>query len=350
MVRRLIACVLPSALALACGSLPDDPSRPEALATLEGQLTNQGSLPLDGDVRIAVIWRRPRPGGGVAFSVVEDVPVEPVFPSKFRIALRSPPPAAVMVSAADAFGGDANDGTDPTGPDRGAPEPARARGAASGVRSTALGPQDGPAAGDLRVALGTLVAYVDENRNGRLDLVDEGARDFIDRVVATNDELVLGYFEGDVGAAAPHFEVGPGPGYNLVDTCRRAERPRASDEPPPAEGACTGWRASPASAPFTLPVTASPNLNEQMCTNGGGEGSGSTGGFPGLPAPSVQPDRYPAPDDPNLRCGDGGTSYLVEECVTVSEGLCKGTRTDCRTTAGYRRPDPVPAGWPCPGP
>jgi hypothetical protein len=349
---RLLFCLPPALLVAACGSLPDDPSEPDALATLEGQLTNQSAVPLEGDVRIAVIWRRPS-GDGVTFSVAEDVPVEPVFPSKFRVVLRNPPPEEAMVPANDVF--------EVPSDEPGVPEPfplpndgregAPVAASKGGLRASALRAQENALPPDLRVAMGTLVAYVDDNRNGRLDLVEEGAPGFVDRVVATNDGLLLGYFEGTIPSPFPEFEAPPAPGYNfLVDTCAGGDGSVSSDDPLPTGGPCVGFQASSTGTPFALPVTDAPGLNDLMCKNGGSEGGGSVGGSPPLPDPSVQPERYPSPGDPTLQCAGDGSSYTLFVCETYSEGLCKGVTTTCNTTEGYRRPDPVPAGWPCPSP
>ncbi|HEU4537161.1 MAG TPA: hypothetical protein VFS00_23730, partial [Polyangiaceae bacterium] len=214
MKLRLLSYVVPALLVAACGSLPEDPSETEGLATLQGELTNQGALPLDGNVRIAVIWRRPDVGGQISFSVAEDVPVEPVFPSKFRVVLHNPPPEEAMIVASEVFP-DPDDG--PGNPEPGTPEPYPAPPAPTpaGLEPSAVVAQDGGGLPpDLRVAMGTLVAYVDENGNGRLDLVEEGAPGFLDRVVGTNKELLLTYFEGTIPDPMPGFMAPPAPGYN----------------------------------------------------------------------------------------------------------------------------------------
>ncbi|MCU0685392.1 MAG: hypothetical protein MUF34_24660 [Polyangiaceae bacterium] len=370
MKLRLLSCLTPLLFVAACGSLPDDPSETEGLATLQGELTNQTSLPLDGNVRIAVIWRRPEAGGQITFSVAEDVPVEPVFPSKFRVVLRNAPPESAMVNIGEIFGHGGDGGTaepQPVPTEPAIPQPAPAAQAANALRQQALAAalqgrgaglkaqdNDSPWPADLRVATGSLVAYVDDNQNGRLDLVEEGAPGFLDRVVATNPDLILAYFEGTIPDPFPSLEVPPALGYNLI--------PIGCDDVPVSDtgdstgngqplavraSGCESPRPMPASEPFQLPVTSDPGLNDLMCKNGGQQGSGSISGYGGPQPVEEQPAVYPTPGDRNLTCDPGGASYYFVTCETFSEGLCKGVTTNC-TGIGYQRPDPAPAAWPCP--
>jgi hypothetical protein len=353
---RLLSCLLPALLgAAACGSLPDDPSEPDALATLEGELSNQGGISLEGNVRIAVIWRRINEQGAISFSVAEDVPVEPVFPSKFRVVLHNAPPEEAMIVANELFS-EPDDDPEPNVPK---PEPAPAPPAPAGLRPRAIGAHEGGSLPpDLRVAVGSLVAYVDENGNGQLDLVEEGAPVFLDRVVATNKQLLLTYFEGTIPEAFPSLDAPPAPGYNFVtNDCDNSISSDGNDDSGDDSGGgvaklapqsmTCGATVTPPNAPFTLPVTDDPGLNELMCTNGGsqeGEGSDSIGP---LPDPSVQPASYPAPDAEGLYCDPDGSYYSLSTCETFSEGPCKGVVTTCHSEA-YARPTPAPAGWPCP--
>lgn len=343
----------------ACGSLPDDPSEPDALATLEGELSNQGGISLEGNVRIAVIWRRINDHGEISFSVAEDVPVEPVFPSKFRVVLHNAPPEEAMIVANELFS-EPDDDPQPGLPEPGDPGPApvpEPAPAPAGLRPKAIGAQEsGSLPPDLRVAVGSLVAYVDENGNGQLDLVEEGAPVFLDRVVATNKKLLLTYFEGTIPEEFPGLGAPPAPGYNFItNDCDDSTSSNGDDGNDSSGGVAKvkttsmtcGGVATPPNEPFTLPVTDDPGLNDLMCTNGGShEGEGSDSAGP-LPDPSVQPASYPAPNAEGLYCSPDGTYYSLSTCETYSEGPCKGVVTTCHTEA-YARPTPAPAAWPCP--
>ncbi|HEU4533447.1 MAG TPA: hypothetical protein VFS00_04990, partial [Polyangiaceae bacterium] len=198
-------------------------------------------------------------------------------------------------------------------------------------------------------------AYVDDNQNGRLDLVEEGAPGFLDRVVATNKDLILAYFEGTIPNPFPDLEVAPTPGYNLIPLGCQGDGGSVNEEDVGGvQGGetfdpivCAPPRPMPASEPFQLPITSDPGLNDLMCQNGGEEGGGSDSSYGGPQPVTEQPAVYPAPDAPGLHCAVDGASYYQTQCETYSEGICKGVTTTC-TTIGYQRPEPAPAAWPCP--
>ena len=96
----LTSFALLSTLAAGCGSLASDTDQKEPLAVLQGELTNPDAVATSGAVRVAVIWVCGDYDGDT-YSVAQDVEVQPVFPSKFRLELTDPPPADCLVNPFD---------------------------------------------------------------------------------------------------------------------------------------------------------------------------------------------------------------------------------------------------------
>ncbi len=345
----------------ACGSLEANTDSAPALATVNGSIINPDSLAVPESIRIAVVWRSNEPG---RFNVAEDLPVEPSLVS-FRIALGGPPPQAAM-------------NTETSGPP-----------------GTACAMAPDPT---MQYAIGSVVAYEDVNRNGRLDLVANDAGAYVDRILATNETTSIVYIQGPlpVGHAAgcelpgETFGHAPKEGYNLLDLAppcfppgavpgptsntlaRPPARPATSTVPPfapPGWGSSSACPASsvvdaggptlpvgtlcpnsewlPISAPFVLAIATDPKLDSYMCATSGGSGAGISGDTTPHLDPSVQPASYPAPCDPNLACAPDGSQYFYGTCASAYRGLCEVPLVTC-TAVGYSRPSPAPAAWPCP--
>ena len=333
----------------ACGALDANTGKAPALATLRGSVVNPQSLSVAGSVRVAVVWKSAVPA---QFNVAEDLPVQPVFPSAFTIDLDGPPPADAMnsipapapASSASSSAGFSMGGQGAPPPDAGAAPVPEAQ------------PSPYP---DFRFAIGTVVAYVDQNGNGKLDLVPEDASAYIDQIVATNTEMTIYYFEGPIPPPLLVMDSAGNvatEGYNLatIQGCPRpVYRPVNPACPTPAPivdaGTCQPMNAwLNISTPFELTVASTPEVASLMCENGGSSSSGSSasGSGTGYPDPSIQPAQYPDPCDPNLRCASDGSTYFYNTCTTVSRGICLGTETMC-TGVEYTRPTPAPIGWPC---
>lgn len=339
----------------ACGSLDPNAGEKTPLATVTGQLTNPQAVQTTSNVRIAVIWRAELFG---KFNSAVDLPVQPVFPSKFKIDLREAPPEGVLW---DPFA-KSQSPSDP--PQTGGSTPAQpADPAAPGTRGAHVGLQGGTAVGpSVRVAVGAVVAYEDLNGNGKLDLVDDNAAQFLDRIVAANDQTMLIYFDG-TPPNDPELRDGnghyPTPGYNLYRqgaNCATTDIGGAPGDGEPL-GGTKGGTPAPACTPvapewlpmttlYDLALATDPKFGQLMCRNGGDSvSSASAGGavHPGRPA------TYPAPTDPNLSCNadGGGYTYGKSTCTTISQGPCRGTITTCTPVDFWERPTPVPADWPC---
>lgn len=300
--------------ALACGEVGDVENRPP-LATLDGQLTRSTTQALTSaaNVRIAVVWRSVDGG----YSSAQDISVTPVFPSKFHLELSDPPPATAMAHAA-AGGGD--------------------------------GRETWPA--DVGVALGSVVAYEDVNGNGKLDLVDQSATAFVDRVLGVSAELSLVYFEGSTIPSS--FKTDPAGnraarGYNLLRfaSCGILEKTCNRD--------ADGWL--PMTTLYEVPLTGEPAFGTLMCQGlndgfGSSATSGSAGGVVSTAAHiGPGPDGvWPRTDDPHLSCiaEVGGRAYRYTKCETSSPGLCARAETQCTTTRWEFQTAEPPAGWPCP--
>jgi hypothetical protein len=260
------------------------------------------------DVRIAVVWLT-QSGG---YSVSEDLPVQPVFPSSFVIQLTSPPPAAAIVSQ-----------------------------------------------GGAQLAAGVVVAYEDLNGDGMLDLVPSDAGSFIDKIVGANPDVYVAYISGPVPADATGNGVlgAPSSGYNLLQsgTCQATmpggATPDADAGAGPDSGNCApAWL--PIDTPYDMTLTSNPQVNEIMCQGYGQMGSGSTGagssGAWDVAQQGAPIGGYPAPGAPGLVC-DGATSYAYSPaCVEQQTSLCTSIEV-CQSTSTVELGGAAPpAGWPCP--
>lgn len=313
------ALVSAGAFCTGCGSLDGDTSSSTTLATVHGQLSNAGDVPVGNDVRVAVVWL----SQGPSYSVAEDLPVQPVFPSQFVIHLDSPPPQGVMFSPK----GDTSSG--------------------------------------FQVAFGFVVAYEDLNGNGKLDLVQSDAGAFVDKIVGANESLALVYLQGTIpsgGNLADSSGTLPSPGYNLYAMAN-------CTLPPPdvsATGGCTdgGTSGSPSApaadggtcvpsqwlgidTPYDLAVSAAPEINQLMCQSFGQ--GGSTAGASGAPwyvdKQGTPPGGYPPAGAQGLVC-TSATSYDYAQCQTIHDGLCDETQ-NCTYTSVDLGSAPTPPGWPC---
>jgi len=316
-MRALLSLVISAPLlisALACGEVGDVEKRPP-LAVLDGQLSQASPQALrpGANVRVAVVWLSVDGG----YSVAQDIPVTPVFPAKFHLELSDPPPATAMAHGTP--GRDASD--------------------LKSSRDT------WPA--DFGVAIGSVVAYEDTNGNGKLDLVDQSATAFVDRVLGVNGELLLLYFEGNIVPSDFKTDAAgnrPAQGYNLAGTTLCA-----------GKGTCNhdsdGWL--PMTTLYDLPLSADPQFGKVMCqglNEGFGESTVTENFDPGPAQTGPGPDGvWPQPGDPELWCDvtAHGRRYQYTKCQTSAPGLCTTAQRSCTVTAWeFRTPSP-PAGWPC---
>jgi hypothetical protein len=207
--------------------LSKDPGARPVLATIHGELTSQPSFTVQAasGVRVAVVWLGFLVDG---YSVAEDLPVQPVFPSAFTIDLRTPPPDDVIVTKAKVK--QKADQKPPSSPPPSpGPTPSPAPPQTGKSHPLDLTYDDDVAAwpDDFGFAVGAVVAYVDLNQNGKLDLVDEGGSGYVDQIAGANDRLILMYFQGAFpqdrtlpnGGHGSQFRAGDGvqppDGYNL---------------------------------------------------------------------------------------------------------------------------------------
>jgi hypothetical protein len=365
---RYTLLTLPVLGLLACGGLDANPNDKAPLATIVGELSNPGNVMASSasNVRVALLWGRDDNDFG-SFQASTDLPVQPVFPSKFQIALRDAPPAAMMYNPFDKRAAS----SDPpvVGP---GPMPAPDQGGGSGGVAPApkgLQPQNhndapDPQLANLRVALATVVAYEDRNGNQKIDPVEYDATGFVDRIVAANPDLLVVYFDGVV-PASDRLKDGngqmPKSGYNVYRPGKAPCGQDAIDRTPsgapnvPVPEDCTGSPSAwlPMSTLFELKLTDSPEVNQWMCKNakvGDGVGVIIPGGVP----QQGRPAQYPTSTDPKLKCYSDGSGYsygLNPVCTTTYRGVCIGNQTTCvggdSVIELWFRPDPVPADWPC---
>ncbi len=352
----------------ACGSLDSDTNSAPPLATLRGNLldANPGDVSSSSAIRVAVIWRV---SGSEQFNVAEDLPVQPVFPAAFSIALDGPPPAVAMnTSSTVPVYWCVPDSGIPESPECALlPEAGAPIGAGSGQAGgppsdgggndepdAALGPpppQTPPRPpSSSRYAVGTVVAYLDQNHNGKLDLVGADASSSVDRILAANQDMSIVYVEGPITNEFPFAPVvdesghGPTDGYNLLldPHCNEPPEvqlpacPSAAPAPVPDAGACAPLQWLGMNTPYPLTVASSPAVASLVC---GTQTPGISGGSAPIPPydPALQPAQYPSPGDPGVCCASDGSNYLYTTCTQTSQGLCRGPLESC-TSVGYERP------------
>lgn len=366
----------------ACGSLDSNTGSAPTLATVEGSLLNPSLVDVStsSPVRIAVVWRGI---GAGRFSVAEDLPAQPVFPSDFTIALGGPPPADAMnaaplipvlwclpdsgipVSPECVFAYDASaQVSDPAGVDPLLPD--------------ATGAIDMPPSPASQYAVGTVVAYLDLNHNGKLDLVPNDASAYVDQILAANSEMTVVYLQGPIPDDTLHDPLPFAPiedgfghratdGYNLLvfpqclmpwgqeaspyPTC-----PTRPAQPVPAQdaGPCAPMQWLGMNTPYPLTVTSSPQVGSLMCLNemppDNADASPTVVVSYARTAPpynpAIQPAQYPSPSDPGVCCAPDGSYYTYTTCRGTSS-LCQGPNETCSWVGGYERPTPMPAAWPC---
>jgi hypothetical protein len=296
--------------AAACGGgLSGSTDRPSTLATVQGQIDNPSKLPLESTAfRVAIVWSIVDADSGLTkVKMAEDIPVTPVFPAQFQLALTEPPPSDAM-----------NDGWN----------------------------------GAAIVAFGSIVAYEDLNNNGKLDLIDPNAPQAIDRVVAVPEDYTLVYIEGDVAKIPPKAAddngAMPSVGFNLYQVQPLGEW--ACNGGPVIEGvtppSCPGFLWKSMSTPLTLSLSADPTLSVFMCN--GGTSGGVSGGGSGTPGNlnEFTMSGLPLKSDPHLSCAADGRSFTYSRCMPVAvKSLCD-VELQCQQTR-YLLPATTPTGWPC---
>lgn len=287
MKRLAIACTaLTVACATACGGLPANEGSPSTLVTLHGSVQSQSGALSGSDVRVALIWE-----SGESHALAVDEPVKAEFPASFSLPVTSAPPSGFIV------------------------------------------PND--KVGGAKVAVGMLIAYEDQNKNGKLDLLDETSTKAIDKVVGTDRTNLLVYIESapngfdgmkDDKGAVPRL------GFNILK--------------PDANGNGFVWQ--PISTQLVLTEDSSADAQTLMCKSGGSSESG-VGYSKTAPAGVIGPNgAYPAPDDPNLACNASTPdqySYTVDT-LTLNKPCVQQYQSV--TTVYSKQPGTSPAGWPCP--
>jgi hypothetical protein len=293
----------------ACGSgLSGSTDKPSTIATVHGQIDNPLQLPLDSTpFRVAIVWGLASSDGGVsALRTAEDIAVTPAFPAQYQLDVTELPPPEAM--------------------------------------STFPGTS-------LRFAYGSIVAYEDTNRNGKLDLIDPNATTAIDRVLAVPTDYTLVYFEGDPSVlpnGADDNGVKPTAGF-LFDQVQPLGEWACTGGPiidgvtPPS---CPGFLWKPISTPLTLTLSASPELSSYMCGSEPGAGTSVSG----TSQPSKLSDfngTLPAKSDRYLGCAPDGQSFSYEWCMEVpGKSLCD-VESQC-TQKSYAYDPSFASSWPCP--
>jgi hypothetical protein len=268
----------------ACGGFAEDRGEPSVLVTLEGEMSNPKNVEAP-ELRVALVWT------GGTYNVAQDLEVVPRFPVRYTLQIDRLPPEDAFLT-----GGEVPPGA--------------------------------------RVAVGSVVGYVDQNGNARLDMVDIGAESYVDRLVAANSDLLIAYVEATDEA------------LDIVEARTGIRPPRGFSLYQPTEEVGTLPIFLPIEAGYNLELDPDPRLNAMMCRSGADDLPSGSGGP--VRDHDEQPASYPSPDDPNLTCGPGGTTYTIQSCEEPEVGPCRATFTRCVYDI-WRRPEPIPAGWPCTG-
>jgi hypothetical protein len=290
-----------AALSVACGSLDGHTGTASTLATLHGAMTNSANVSLTAAVRVAVVWVT----SGPTYNVAADLPVQPVFPSNFVIQLDEPPPHSAFITGTQSL--------------------------------------------TFQIAHGFVVAYEDLNGNGKLDLVQDDAGAFVDKIVGANMQgMSLVYLQGTL----PPNNVGlvdssgksPSLGYNLFLLV-----PCAGDGGDAGGiNQCRETHWFDVSSAYDLEISNDPEVNQLMCANfGSGLATSSAGGTGwSVEKQGTPPGGYPTPGTSGLTC-HGITSYTYDsQCQVVHNGLCEETNS-CTEVIVDLGSAPPPAGWPC---
>jgi hypothetical protein len=290
-----------------CGAAPGaDYMLP--LASLGGVVESSADAP-SGNLRLALLWQ-PGPGcvdASGCYSndfnlATEDMPITPQFPARFQMTLTRLPPERAM-------------------------------------HPLAL-----PQALYGRYAVATLVAYADDNDNGRFDLIPEGSSSGADRLLGVAEDLLVVYIEAG-SAPDPNRTIYSvnSPGFNLLNiaTVPSPEQCVAAPCNYPTDDSGLPIRA-PQAIPLNTEIAISLNLS-QFARQWQCESSFDSW----QPYFSAEPDcnAAPPPAGSGIICLTP-TWYAVAG-VDDTEPLCGQQHIKYCTTR--RDPgQPVPAGWPCP--
>lgn len=152
-----------------CGELGEADAEPSVLTTISGGLSDLGDLEVEGELRVALIWRNGSaeyvPGEGPPYHIAHDVPVSTELPARFTLELTEPPPAIALREIT----AETSDTDFPPG---------------------------------SSYAVGALVVYDDRDGDGALDLLDAGSSAEVDRLVGARGDLEVWYVTGGVPRTA----------------------------------------------------------------------------------------------------------------------------------------------------
>ncbi|HEX9295286.1 MAG TPA: hypothetical protein VF881_05610 [Polyangiaceae bacterium] len=203
-------------LVTGCGSpFASDPDVYPPLTTVNGELRKDDNFAAPtANTRVAVLWASADRG---QYEQAVDLPVQPVFPSNFKIDLVEPPPLDMFDQVNDSPG--------------------------------------------FKIAHGALVVYEDVNQNGKLDLVDGTSPTFVDRILGANGNLVLVYVDGTLPITErlrdTDGHLPPTLGYNLVSvSCSVTITGMPCDE-------ASHWKTM--NDTYDLTLTSDPRLASLMC-------------------------------------------------------------------------------------
>ncbi|TNF33573.1 MAG: hypothetical protein EP329_08180 [Deltaproteobacteria bacterium] len=260
--RHLTSLLIAVTLAAGCGEL-DDPDR-TIVVTITGALEANSGVVVDDEVHVALVWFTPQltwNGTSDAYSVAQEAIVEPRFPASFELTLTDLPPESAIVSGA----------------------------------ATPMVLLD-PKAAEVRAAIGAVIAYVDVNGNGRLDLLSTDDTESVDRVVAATSETSIVFVEGD----PPPLSFLQGQlvtGFNFVVT----------EDCALIEGGSCGYGAEvrPIAERLILTLDEAPKLDRVLCETYIDAGSDVVEVSGEGPAPTAsEPIGFDYVED--MRCSDGG--------------------------------------------
>jgi hypothetical protein len=299
-LRASMGAIAAATLMMGCGEGPPvgPDYRGEALVTLQGQLLLADRVQVDEPVRLALVWYKSRADTTQPREIVtEDIVYEPSFPIDFTFHLYAPPPPEAL-----------------TGDD------------ASGRFGHAI-----------------LVAYRDDNHNGKLDPIPAGG---------VPQDKVLGatqsFFDPEAPGYALSYSEGPG-GQNGRFTLSRFPVLPVGNSLPEAE-------TVPLDTPITLTLTGENELAALLCMatiTAETAGSPNPLAFCGLPAtPGIL--RVNATFVLRVEGTPTGENVREQALVRVSDGSRWLTDADATATLNGHpihigRGDIGPGAFPTPG-
>lgn len=297
-VRFLVVSLVPVLCACSTrgGSSSSSPPEPGVpLRTLHAALVDAPTTPIQGNLRVAVLWKVAGEGGDATWEKSLDLGIAKTWPVHFTIDIAPRPP------------------------------------------DDAIEPWPSPTA-SMRFATGTVVAYEDVNGNGQLDLIPPGSNQGVDVLRGADYGLVLEWYDATDAEWAQYAPLpGMARGMNLIRQDVLVVGPECVAMPCEARGS---RERLPPDEEVVLPTALSPRAETLLCTKF--VGIDSTAGDINTPCPS------PLPSGRGVECLPWDRTTYLSIGFPSPLPTCDW-RGQIHACGVHRDPSaPPPPGWPCP--